>query len=134
MLLYYLCAVSLLLDGCARDITLTEPGGTAAGRALLVFDSENAGRVTATIEGREYSGEFSVRKVDESAELAVRYGLSSRRYQEYALGRGNPLRQGRAELRSPQGDSLLCGFSYRGTRGRGQCATDNGILEFLAEG
>lgn len=118
----FLFLMAALAAGCNHDFMLRKPDGTAIGPGVINYGQSNSvGTVTLNINGTIYRGLLESRKVDESAYIAAQYGLNSRKYREYSLGRGNYLREGQATLHSDQGGILKCEIAYRGVNGRGYC-------------
>ena len=121
------------LSGCTREVELRTPAGDTIGNANLELVGQNDGNAQLVIGEVPYRGRMTWHKVDESGRIAAKYGLNSRRYQAYSLGRAAYLRQGEARLVSDSGDELLCTFTYRGAVGHGNCTSAQHQFEFVAE-
>ncbi len=122
-----------VLPGCTRAVDLRATTGDVIGKAYLELVGQNDGNVQLAIQDELYRGRWFVRNVDESGRIAGRYGLGSRQYQNYTLGRTEHLKQGEAHLTSSRGDELICTFTYRGAVARGDCVSDQHQFEFVTE-
>jgi len=121
-----------LVAGCSHDFVLRKPDGTVIGPGIIDFSQGNsAGIAQLESKGIIYRGHWESHKVDESRSIVANYGLNSRKYQEYSLGRGTYLWEGQASLHSDQGEVLKCGFSYRGVSGRGKCRSGSDEFDFI---
>lgn len=123
-----------LLTGCTQDVALRTSDGKPIGQASLVFDSNKVGTLSITIDNVSYHGDWVAEKVDESGSISRRYGMGSRKFNEYVTGRGNDLWQGKAALRSAAGEMIQCDFVYRGAKGSGTCQSATGSFDFVGEG
>lgn len=121
------------LSGCTREVELRTPLGDTIGMANLELVGHNDGNAQLVIGDAHYRGSWSWHKVDESGRIAARYGINSRRYQAYSLGRAAYLKQGVARLVSDSGDELLCTFNYRSAVAHGSCTSAQHHFEFVAE-
>lgn len=130
-ILILLAAVSSV--GCTREITLNSPDGQQLGKATVVLQQEGGGLVTLNRDGVVYQGSWNSAKVDESRNLASRFGMGSRQYQNYKRGWTAPLYRGEAVLQSEKSSMLNCEFLYRGGRGRGHCQSDHEQFAFVVE-
>ena len=124
--------IAMLTAGCTQDVALYSPEGTLLGQATLNIDDNDTNKVTLIKNGEIYSGKWTETRVDESAAIAARYGVGSRKYQDYKRGWSPEKHVGKATLVSESNISMRCSFSIRGTSGQGQCLTDTEKFTILA--
>lgn len=123
--------ISLVVLGCTHQAELKSPDGQAIGKAQLSFSNNNSGTMVLNKNGTIYQGQWVSTKVDESNQIAKRYGIGSKKYQNYLQGKGEYLKSAQSTLKSSNGDVLNCEFRYRGTSAHGWCKSESESFEFI---
>lgn len=123
--------ISIVVLGCTHQAELKSPDGKSIGKAQLSFSNNNSGTMVLNKNGTIYQGQWVSTKVDESNQIAKRYGIGSKKYQNYLQGKGEYLKSAQSTLKSSNGDVLNCEFRYRGTSAHGWCKSESESFEFI---
>lgn len=127
----FMIGISFFILGCTHQAALKTTDGQTIAKAELTFSNNNAGSMTLNKNGVIYQGQWTAEKVDESSQIAKRYGIGSKKYQNYLQGKGDYLKSAQSTLKSSNGDTLNCDFKYRGTSAHGWCKSETESFEFI---
>jgi len=127
----FMIGISFFILGCTHQAALKTTDGQTIAKAELTFSNNNAGSMTLNKNGVIYQGQWTAEKVDESSQIAKRYGIGSKKYQNYLQGKGDYIKSAQSTLKSSNGDTLNCDFKYRGTSARGWCKSETESFEFI---
>lgn len=124
-----------LLTACKQDIALLDTDNTVVGKGVLEITASFPSPIKLAMDGKEFSGTWSRKKIYE-AEVAKRHRLiSTRSYEEYMRGDSrDQLYLGQASLTAQDGSVMACEFYYRAQPKEGTCKTGDKDLKLsLAE-
>lgn len=120
----------LLLTACQKDFALLNNEKAHVGKVTLEIDANFPSPVRATVNEKEFSGNWRAAKVYEAG-LEKKYRLlGGAAYGNYKVGNArDQLYKGRANLTTRDGTEMTCDFYYRAQPISGHCRVDGNILE-----
>lgn len=112
----------LFLTACKQDIALLDADNKVVGNGVLEVSANFPSPIKISMEGKEFSGTWTRKKIYE-AEVAKRHRLiSTRSYEEYMRGDSiDQLHLGQAVLTAQDGAEMACEFYYRAQPKEGIC-------------
>lgn len=122
--------LALCLSGCQQDITLLDESGKIVGQGALKVTATFPSPAHLTLDGKEYSGAWSVVKIYEASMAKSRRLLSNRAALAYMSGNDPAyLKHGHVSFTAGDGSKIECDIYYRGKPGAGSCGVDGKQLK-----
>jgi hypothetical protein len=124
-------ALSALLVGCSRDLTLMSRQGSETGQGTSHSYGTNRGDLTIDLHGKRYSGQWVVAQGG-STGLLSSAAFSPRGGQATGFGSGlffDMSKTGTALLKSADGSGLRCEFVVSSGTGYGVCQDELGLYD-----
>lgn len=125
----------LALTACKQNLTLLDQQKQPVGNIVLETDVSGPSPAHASLRGKEFSGEWDVKRIYDEATARKYRLMGSESYERYLTGStSDQTYQGHATMKAQDATLMECEFKYRGSLKDGTCIVDGEVYTFIIEG